>query len=243
VSEERPEPRKDFVRIVERALKRPLVREEMKAVEHLDEFVVKTAVSDLTPDEMVAMLNDVCGFDSPVRLLTDLAKSPSSFQQARVKLISFYEGDSRRCLERFDFDSALEQFSQWFLQLLRADPPSPGLQVLKFGLFESGGGCRLYAAGTKTYDDKHPKWVDSNDWWNQSHVMPEGFLKSIWSELKQNRPRWVAWQAITIVVVQAFFAKHAREFQKLSGLGRIHVASGFDEGDLYALRTAVSPDA
>ncbi len=66
----------------------------------------------------------------------------------------------------------------------------------------------------------------------------------MWSQLKRaGAERWVAEQATTIIVLRVFFATHANEFQSLSGLRRVHVVAGFDDGGQYAIRTPVTPRA
>jgi hypothetical protein len=122
-------PRKKFIKSVEAALKHQLTAEEVKAVRRFDDFVVETAVNDLGPEQLVAMLNDVSGVHSPVRLLEGLADSPHSLEEAREQLINFYNGKARACLEAFDFDSAFEQFSHWFLELLHAHPGKHGYSI------------------------------------------------------------------------------------------------------------------
>lgn len=234
-------PRKKFITNVERALKRSLSVEEMQAVRRFDDFVVETAVKDFNAGQMVTMLNEASGVHSPVGLLQSLAESPVQLTEARETLINFHKGRAKRCVAAFDFGLALEQFTKWFFDLLRADPPPPGMRALRFGLFESRGACRIYVSGTRANDID---WTRSGDWWNNNHVMPDHLLLPIWRDLKRSGAEpWVAAQAIIIVFVKAFFSKHAVEFQEISGLRRVHVVSGFDDGDLYELRTTISSGA
>ena len=44
-----------------------------------------------------------------------------------------------------------------------------------------------------------------------------------------------------LVLVRAMFAAHVGEFVKLSKRKQVFVASGFADGDLYTIRTPVSP--
>jgi hypothetical protein len=44
-------------------------------------------------------------------------------------------------------------------------------------------------------------------------------------------------------MVRGFFENHHTDFKKLIDLKELNIACGFDNGDVYALRTPLSPDA
>jgi hypothetical protein len=236
--------RRKVISLAEEHLRRPLTTKEHEIVRRWAEGVVEILGEDSSGKEIVEMIDEANREDNPVRLFDELAASSDPLSQDHAKLLAFHEGNAKNSLEAFDIDLALEKFTAWFLRVLRADPPSSGVQALRFGLFEADGACRLYVSGSKTYDQDVPDWALSSDWWREDHVMSEVLVPALWSQLKRTGAEpWVAAQAIVIILVRVFFANHAKEFQGLSGLRRVHVVAGFDEGDQYAIRTPLAPRA
>jgi hypothetical protein len=208
------------------------------------EGVVEALADDFSGKDIAGMIDDANREDHPVRLLEELAASSGSLAQDQAKLVAFHEGHAKSCLKAFDIALASEKFTAWFLTILQADPPPSGIQVVRFGLFEGDGACRIYVSGSKTCDKNTPDWALSSDWWREDHMMPQVLVSALWSQLKRTGAEpWVAAQAIAIILVRAFFANHAEQFQGLSGLRRVHVISGFDDGDQYAIKTSLAPKA
>ena len=236
--------RQKVIATTEGYLGRSLSPKENKIIRGLAEGVVEIIVEESrSGKEIVDLLNSIGGDDSPVMLFETLAESLAKLAEDRQKLMKFHSAKARTCLAAFDFDSAIEQFSHWLLGLLIAHRPASTIRALKFGLFEAEGACRVYVAGTKAYDEHSSGWASSApDWWDERHVAPKGLFASIWPRLNRaGAEPWVAAQAITIVLIKQFFARYMAEFQNASGLRQVYVVTGFDDGDLYTLRTYVSP--
>jgi hypothetical protein len=237
-------PRRKVISLAEQHLRRPLTPEEHAIVRRWAEGVVEALAEDYGAGDIVEMIDDANREDNPARLFEELAASSDSLAQDHAKLIEFHEGDAKNSLEAFDIALVSEKFTAWFRRVLRADPPPSGIRAIRFGLFEGDGACRIYVSGSKTYDKNRPDWALSSDWWREDHVMPQVLLSALWLQLKRTGAEpWVVAQAIAIIFVRAFFTNHAEEFQSLSGLRRVHVVTGFDDGDQLVIRTSLDPKA
>lgn len=181
--------------------------------------------------------------DDAYQFLKSLAASPTSLAEDEQTLISALEPKAKEALKKFDFDRVSERFNSWFLDLLHKEPPPKKMLGLCFGLFESDDGVTHYVTGSNTFDANNFDWACSNDWWPEGRYAPLEQLKTLWSALKQcDAEEWVVAQGIAICLVKDFFARYSGEFQKVSGLNCIHVATGFDSGDLYDIPTSITPN-
>jgi hypothetical protein len=228
------EPRKKFIAIAQDALQRSLTADEIEAVRDFPDAVVEIAVESLTSKEIVDILNDVCRKDGPVVLLKQLASTTDSLTAGRQRLLRFLKPNARKMVASFDLDSELKRFAKWFLALLRTEPPAASIQALRFGLFEIHGGCKLYVAGSAVHKDKGSC---ANDWLPIGRYSPLHALSKVYQKLSaQECDRWVVAQAIAILLIKAFFQKHAAEIKGLFGKKKLFITSGFEDGDLYAIK-------
>lgn len=72
-------------------------------------------------------------------------------------------------IERIDLGASWQREQQWFVDLLRSDPPGPEVTGLWFGVFnaEYDDGIVVsdfYVAGSPTFG-ADPEWMCSLDWW------------------------------------------------------------------------------
>jgi hypothetical protein len=180
----------------------------------------------------------------PVALLESLSTGRYSFKAGQERILKCLSPKGRAALAGFELGTVLGDFSRWFVNLLRADPPGREISGLYFGLFESDGGCELYVSGAKACDAGDTDWACTMDWSPEDRYARLEELSKLWRPLREagDEP-WVIIQALVIVIVRSFFGDHSSEFIKLTGLRRVHVASGFDGGDLYAIPTPLSPKA
>jgi hypothetical protein len=179
----------------------------------------------------------------PFQFFKSLAASPTSLAEDEQTLVSALEPKAKVVLKKFDFDRVLERFNSWFLDLLRKEPPSKKIIGLWFGLYQTEDGATLYVSGSNTFDANDPDWPCSNDWWPKGRYAPLEQLDTLWSELKQcDVEEWEVILGIAICLVKNFFACYSGEFQKVSSLSCIHVATGFDSGDIYDIPTSITPN-
>ncbi|HYG35271.1 MAG TPA: hypothetical protein VEC99_10830 [Clostridia bacterium] len=242
--------RQDYTAKAESSFGRPLNPEERKAVLGFSEAVVRMAIISLSNKEIAGMVSEACSMNTVMALLEQMAGGTDSLAAGRQKLLDLLTPKGRKVVAEFDLDLELDRFSRWFLALLRSDPLPPGIRALNFGLFESESGFRLYVTGAHTYNRKDSEWACAIDWWPEGQYAPLDGLARLDKSLRTARSKpvagvetWVIAQAIAILLIKAFFERHSHEVRKMLGKKTLFIASGFDEGDLYAIKTSVSPKA
>ena len=171
-----------------------------------------------------------------------LAANPSSLPEDRVAILALLKPKARNAVTNLDWESAAQQLSAWLLQLIEAEPPPRSMRGLNFGLFETEEGFTLYVTGANRYDRSDPDWACANDWWPEGRYANIALFVKLSSVLRgSGEQAWEVAQAIAIALVKEFFRNHGPEFQKASGLKEVYVATGFDDGDLYEVRTTLAP--
>jgi hypothetical protein len=234
--------RETFIKRAESALKRPLAPEEQKMVLGFDEEVVRSTGESFTDQEIAEMVDDTSADSRTVQLLEQLARKPSSLPAMRQELLNFLGPKAQKLVGTFDFVSELDHFGRWLLGVLRAEPLPPSIRALNFGLFEGKSGCQLYVTGANRYSKQDSDWACANDWWPEDRYAPVEGLSQLCGRLNKTETQsWVVAQAIVIVLIKSFFEKHAGELERVFGKRKVFVASGFDGGDLYAIKTGFSP--
>lgn len=216
-------------------MKRSLTPDERRMVLGFDEEVVKFAVESFSNQEIAGMLDE----GDTVEFLEQLARGPGSLHANRQKLLRFLGPKARKVVGALELDSELERFGGWLLGLLRDEPPSAGIRALNFGLFEGDHGCKLYVTGANRYDEHDSDWACANDWWPERRYAPVEVFSDLYGRLRKiETESWVVAQAVAILLIKAFFEKHGLEVKKVLGKRKLFIASGFDDGDLYAIKTA-----
>ena len=253
----RPEPTKKQIAearehltvLASKRLGRPLSESEHKVICGLDKGLVAEGemarlFKPWGPKEFLDFFAEAGAGPGPVALLNSLASGPYSLRLGRQKIIEHLSPKGRKALAGLDFNKILGKFEKWLLDTLRSEPPQTKIRALYFGLFESKSGCQLYVSGANAYEKEASDWACASDWSPKKRYAPLDQLSSTWSRLaKAGDESWVVIQAIVIVTVRAFFLKNSTGFRKLTGINKVYVASGFDDGDLYAIRTPLSPKA
>lgn len=239
----------EVVRIATEKLGRTLSHGEQKVIRGFDKWLLAEGdVADTyrgySPQELLDSLNRAGAGPGPVTLLRSLATARCNLKLGRGRIIEYLAPQDRRALAGVDFTPTLDGLSRWFLDILRADPPGRKIRALYFGLMETNDGCMLHVSGANAYDAENSDWACTSDWLPDKRCAPLDQLSEIWKRLRKTSDEpWVVVQAIACIIVRAFFAKHHTDFTKITGLKEIYVASGFDDGDLYTLRTPLSPKA
>ena len=231
-----------LIAIAEQNLGRALTGVEHKTACGLAEPVVEFVLRERRPSEIVGMLHEIGGEESPVVFLDDLANSAETLVANREKILARLKPKARKIVATLDFDRAVEEIEKWFVALLKMEPPPLKIRALSFGLVEAGRGCQLYVCGADKYDADDCAWACDPAWWPEGRYAPSGELSALWQPLKKaGEEPWIVVQAIVIVLVRAMFEAHGVEFGKLFKRKNLFVASGFDDGDLYTIRTVLSP--
>jgi hypothetical protein len=241
--------RADLARLMSDKLGRSLSTSEQKVIRGWDKSLVAGGdmaelIRGQSRQELLDFLAEAGAGPGPVALLRSLATGRSSLELGREQVIEFLNSMGREALAGLDFGSTMEDFSRWLLETLQAEPPGREIRALYFGLFEQKGGCMLHVAGANAYDAEDSDWAYAINWAPKTLFAPFGQALKIWSELRSGGEEpWVVAQGIATIMVRVFFDDHHAEFRKLTGLKSVHVACGFDDGDMYVLRTPLSPRA
>ena len=233
--------RERFISQAESAFGRPLRPQERKVALQFNGTVLKLALESLSGGEIAEMVSGAVRDTGSVSLLEHLASGTDSVAACRQRLLGFLKPGERRVAASFHFEGELERFSVWFIALLRSDPLPSTIRALNFGLFQSDGGCKLYVTGANAYDADDSDWACAKDWWPQGRYAPLQGLAEIFQALhKAGAEAWVVAQAFAILLIRALFEAHSSEIKALMGKKRLFLASGFDDGDLYAINTPVT---
>ena len=169
-------------------------------------------------------------------ILECLASSSNEFK-ANQKTISTQLGPKQNLLlQSFNFHAALEELTDWFLLLLKNEPPPKTLAAINFGLFETKEGCQLYVTGALKYDEDDPDWACANDWWPEGRYAPSNELCLIWERFENAGTKsWTVVQSIVIVLLKEILKSRTSEIRKISRLKGVHIFTGFDDGDLFKI--------
>ncbi len=241
--------RAKVVKIATAKLGRALTAREQQVIRGFDKWLLAEGeiaglYRDFTPQQMLKHFAEHGAGSGPVALLESLATAHDGVEAGREQILEYLSPGGRRILGTVDFAAILEELSGWLLHVLRKEPPGRKTRALYFGLFESGGGCQLYVSGANAYDKEDSDWACTVDWSPKGRHAPFTPVSKLWGKLKRcgDEP-WVVVQAVATIMVRAFFENHHAEFRELTGFKRVYVACGFDDGDLYELRTPFSPKA
>ena len=163
--------------------------------------------------------------------LSQLAQSPPDLAED-LKTVRSLAGPAADALAVFDVPAALATLRAWLERLWAAESPSDSVAALAFGLFESEDGCTLYVTGSDHYDPADDSWAASNDWWPDGRYAPFPELAQIAVATESGgAASWPVVQAMVITLLKQLVGGHMRDH-----LGRFHIATGFDDGDLYHLQ-------
>lgn len=241
--------RVEVVQIATEKLGRDLTRGEEMVIRGFDKsLMVDGDIAGLfrgySQQELVNTFAEAGAGPGPVILLNSLATGRSSLHTGEQQLIDLVGSPVTEILSGFDFEAALEDFSRWVLNTLRGDLPGRELRALHFALTEVKNGCMIHLSGANLFDPEDADWACTSDWSPDCSFPLFGQESNLWTKLRQAAGEpWVVAQAITIILVRAFFKTHHDEFSRLTGLRRLYIVSGFVDGDLYALRTPLSTRA
>lgn len=234
--------KRTVVKKVERHVKRPLTVAEIAVVAAWDEAVAKIFSEDWTGRQLAEAIAERTRPDNPVAFLESLAGGKDTVAKDREKLAGLHKSPAKRVVRAFAFDAALGDFSRWLLELLKARRLPTSVHTLHFGLHECASGCLISVSGYGRYDRESNELPDQVTWFEEDPPTELSELSSLWADLKRTKAEsWVTVQAMLMLLVRAFFEEHAKEFQRIARVRSMTVTTGFDEGDLYEVRSSISP--
>lgn len=224
-------------------LKRRLTSKEITIVAGLDDVPARVIAEEWTGQQIEEYFIERTQPDDPVLMLESMACAEASTNSALNRLISFQRGKAKEIIEAFSFKTTMADFSVWLLRLLETHKLPPKTNVLKFGLLEQNRTTKIYVSGYVSCDTESSDWARRPIWWRENYFTELNELSALGRKLARTKSTpWITVQAITILLIQEFFKKHSDKFRKITGLRRVVVMTGFDDGDLYKVQTVISPD-
>lgn len=176
-------------------------------------------------------------------LLDELPKCRATLTEDKAAILAALDESERGIVETKNFDGALVAFKDWILALVKNEPIPASIQGLNFGLHEPEGNFGLYVTGSNSYNAEDPDWACANDYWPEGRYCRLEIIHKLSEELSDtDTEAWQVAQAIVTAVVKAFFQQYANDFIAITGLKRVHIATGFDDGDLYNVLTPMTPN-
>jgi len=237
------ENKRDLISRAERFLSRPLSSDELKAVFGFADAVVTFYLESCNDSEIVDLIFSVYGKGSPVKLFINLATTNDAVLKDLQKIKEFLKPKERKILEHFDVEAEIISFRQWLFNLLNSDSVPATINAFYFGMNENENGYSLYLIGTNNFDRDNSEWACNADWVPECRVAPLYQLSNIINKMKGLKTQpWIIAQAIAIIVIKTVFERNIDQIRQLIGKNKLHVATGFDEGDLYYINTPMYSD-
>ena len=141
-------------------------------------------------------------------------------------------------IKDMDFDSDVQNLSNWLRQVLLVEPPSDEIKSFWFGLYnpvrDGKVSCGLYISGSMNKPDE-PDWAV----WNEKSYLPESryadsmVLPKIYALLVENAMH-DDWEYVLCLGYASLAVRSIYETSAFKQHG-FQVAVGFDEGDYIIL--------
>ncbi len=232
-----PPGREDFIAQIKKRLGRKLSEREIKVFCQVNLGVLKAVTEWPDDNDFADFVKTFCEDNPMARLLKKLVASRKTPQEDWQKILKSFDKKASKILCKFDFEASVNPFSNWLLALVRENPLPEKTRVLKFGLFESEGGFKLYVSAVNKYDAKDSDWATDYDCFFDNNFAPLDALSKLWKPLqKVNKEAWVYILVTAIILIRACFLRHGAEIKSISGLKKFFVVTGFDDGDLYQIK-------
>lgn len=168
---------------------RKLTSEERKAIQGLDRQVVIHEVAGWDGKAVIELLESIVGERSPAKFLTSLATAHTSLQNDWRRILNFFDSNARVPIERVQSERLLDQFGASLSRVIRTAKPPSETRVIKFGLFEREGGCRVYVVGWKNNGANLNKPKTNPSWIPSPNLLELSWSKSPPCELWRQRAR------------------------------------------------------
>jgi hypothetical protein len=160
------------------------------------------------------------GIEEGVRWIKKRLHNPFRFYDARLVNIKAVAGG---CAE----------FMEWLNELVISQPIPDDVVAVYFGLFRSEDGLRLYATGSKLWNERDPDWACRSDWRPEGGVLaPEVFreITKVYSDY--NLAGYFITVSYTLLMILEFARKSMLTLVD-DKRRAVYIACGFDDGELY----------
>lgn len=128
---------------------------------------------------------------------------------------------------------ACDEFLEWLESLIISNPPPEGVVAMYFGLFATEDSLQMYATGSKLWSPYDPDWACRNDWRPEGRVLVPDVFKEITKMYSEyNMAGYYIALAYTVMMM-LHFARVSMISPLDSTRKSMHMACGFDDGDLF----------
>jgi hypothetical protein len=165
-----------------------------------------------------------------VRRRPDIGNGLMGIKKRLHKGFRFYDV---RLLNTKVLKRSCDEFREWLESLIISNPPPEGVVALYFGLFTTDDSLQMYATGSKLWSASDPDWACRNDWRPEGRVLvPAVFdeITKVYSEYNM-AGNYIA-LAYTVMMILDF-ARVSMISPLDSTRKSMHMACGFDDGDLF----------
>jgi hypothetical protein len=94
----------------------------------------------------------------------------STIEAGKSIIEKMLDKEMKSAFDSIDFKATGRTIQEWFLDVVRKDPPPQTLRGLHFGLLDYDEGCLLYVYGLNEFDKENSEWADADncDWFPDS---------------------------------------------------------------------------
>ena len=167
--------------------------------------------------------------------VTGVWEGERSLSENKAALLSALDPSVRAIIKSLDYEELLKDFEESIWELFQDETPDGGIKIIHFGLREAADGCCVYVAGTKQREV--PEFRDSEcwDWITQNGgCLNLPILNRLWDRLCGTREEeWEVVLSVFMILLKAYLDEKGESFLETSGLSRVRVSVGFDDGDIY----------
>jgi len=169
--------------------------------------------------------------------ITDLIDDKPGLEDG-IKKIKLYVTESfndvnMQWLSDETVNTFYKEFEEWLNNLLVNEPLSQDIIALNFGLFELKDGIQLHISGSSKWDVKNTAWACNDDYFPEGRFARISVFKYIMKAY--NHYNW-AGIFLSLAIVIIFVSEYSLQNENkliCKGTEKLHLAAGFDDGDLY----------
>jgi hypothetical protein len=172
---------------------------------------------------------------------SELLRDIRSFEQGRELIKSIiaknFTGVDVTNIDKLDLSGLYNQFEVWLIELLENEPMPSDIVAVNFGVFESGGykfvdGIQLYVSGSTIWDEEDTDWVCNTDYFPEGRYSEIDMVSSLLNLFDSNEEiAFFLYLSVPVLFIYRFTSMHAKVL--LGERDEIHIATGFDDGDVY----------
>lgn len=165
-----------------------------------------------------------------IRARPGLEEGFSLIQQDMRRYFSFSD------VGKFNHEKAWESyraFEDWLNRAIVSQTLYDDIAAVYFGMFDTDQGIGLYVIGSKAWNRDNPDWASRHDWFIDDNILWLPVYKDISMALSKHS---FAAYYLAVALLAAMIQEYASSsvISLLDDKRRLlHVACGFDDGELY----------